>query len=481
MKGEDVKLDIAGDDMANLFPLIRLVLPSTPPYRLAGHLKHEGRVWSFSKFSGRVGDSDLSGDIRVDTGQKRLLMTADLVSKLLDFDDLAGFIGGTPGTKAGETASQEQKRKAAAQTDDGRLFPDQRYNLERLDTMDADVRLRARRILAPGLPIDKLDAKLNLKEGVLRFEPALFGVADGRIEIYSTFDGSQRPAKIKVDTRLRQLNLKRLLGNSSFAQKTLGPIGGRVNLAGTGESFRELMATASGNTFLVMSRGEISGQLVELMGLDVAETLGMMIRGDQAVPINCALVDLHGQNGLMNVQNLVFDTADTIVFGEGGIDLRNEKLDIVLTPVPKDFSPFSLRSFIRVAGTLKKPSVFPDPLKTGTESLLAKIFNVFVILASSVVQPRDMWFGRDIDCNTLIAGVQTKDPHGLVLRDIYKTTPGKKLPGQRIAAQTTETKDAEVKKDETPKPEEPSPGHVQQNQEVSSEAPESEPSKRLRD
>ena len=83
------------------FPLIRLVFPSTPPYRLKGHLKHEGEVWSFSNFSGRVGGSDLSGTIRVDTEPKRPVMKADLVSNLLDFKDLAGFIGGTPGTDRG--------------------------------------------------------------------------------------------------------------------------------------------------------------------------------------------------------------------------------------------------------------------------------------------------------------------------------------------------------------------------------------------
>jgi uncharacterized protein involved in outer membrane biogenesis len=92
MKGEDLTLDIQGDDMANLFPLIRLVFPSTPPYKLTGRLKHEAQVWSFSNFAGRVGDSDLSGTLRVDTGATRPLMKADLVSTLLDFDDLAGFI-----------------------------------------------------------------------------------------------------------------------------------------------------------------------------------------------------------------------------------------------------------------------------------------------------------------------------------------------------------------------------------------------------
>src|SRR5439155_6384177 len=103
MKGEDVTLDIQGDDMANLYPLIRLVFPSTPPYRLKGHLKHEGQVWSFSNFSGRVGDSDLSGIIRVDTEPKCPAMKADLISNLVDFKDLAGFIGGKPTSGSDET------------------------------------------------------------------------------------------------------------------------------------------------------------------------------------------------------------------------------------------------------------------------------------------------------------------------------------------------------------------------------------------
>ena len=423
MKGEDVTLDIQGDDLANLYPLIRLVFPSTPPYRLKGHLKHDGEVWSFANFSGRVGDSDLAGSIRVDTAPKRPFMKADLVSNLLDFDDLAGFIGGKPGTAPGETASAEQKQ-AGAEKESDRIFPDQRYDLERLRSMDADVRLRAKKILAPKLPIDDLNATLKLNEGVLRFTPAAFGVANGHMEIYSTFDGSKRPSKVSIDTRLQHLDLKRFLGDSSFAQKTLNPIGGRVVLTGTGESFRELMATASGSTFLAMSGGEISELLVRLAGLDVARSLGVLVRGDKPIPVRCGLLNLQGQNGKMDVQTLVFDTADSAVSGEGTIDLRNEKVNIVVLPVPKDFSPFSLRSYIRVTGGFKNISVFPDPIKTGTDSLFKKIFNVLTMLVLSPFQPRNVGQGKDVDCGALIAQVQNQDPQGLVLKDIYRAIPG---------------------------------------------------------
>ena len=434
MKGEDVTLDVQGEDMANLFPLIRLVFPSTPPYKLKGHLKHEGQAWSFSNFSGRVGDSDLSGTIRVDTEPKRPAMKADLISNLVDFKDLAGFIGGKPGSGSDETASDEQEKQAAATKEESdRIFPDQPYDLERLRAMDADVRLRAKRILAPNLPIDDLDAKLSLSDGVLKFNPTVFGVANGRIEIYSTFDGSKQPSKVNIDARLRQLDLKRFL-KSEFAQKTIGPIGGRIVLSGTGQSFRDLMATASGNTFVMMSGGEISELLVRLAGLNVARALGVLVRGDKPIPIRCALLDLQATDGQMGVQTLVFDTANSIISGEGKIDLRDEKLDIMLTPVPKDFSPLSLRSYIRVNGTLKNISAFPDPIKTGTDSLVAKIFNVFVMLVLSPLQPRDLGLAQDVDCDALMASIQKKDPRGVVLKDFHQTGAQEATPDNRPAA-----------------------------------------------
>ena len=78
------------------------------------------------------------------------------------------------------------------------------------------------------------------------------------------------------------------------------------------------MGTASGNTFLVMSGGEISELLVRLAGLDVARTLGVVVRGNKPIPIRCALLDLQGENGQMGVQTLVFDTANSVISGEGG-------------------------------------------------------------------------------------------------------------------------------------------------------------------
>ena len=135
----------------------------------------------------------------------------------------------------------------------------------------------------------------------------------------------------------------------------------------------------------------------------------------------------------MGVQTLVFDTANSVISGEGNIDLRDEKVNIVVLPVPKGFSPLSLRSYIRVTGGFKNISVFPDPIKTGTDSLFQKLFNVLTMLVLTPLQPRDLGQGKDVDCDALIAQVQKQDPKGIVLKDLQKPSSEKTDSAKRVS------------------------------------------------
>jgi len=62
----------------------------------------------------------------------------------------------------------------------------------------------------------------------------------------------------------------------------------------------------------------------------------------------------------MQTRAFAFDTTDTLLLAEGDIHLGSERLDLLLKPRPKDMSPFSLRSPLRVRGTLMDPSIRPQ-------------------------------------------------------------------------------------------------------------------------
>jgi uncharacterized protein involved in outer membrane biogenesis len=367
----NLQLALSGEDLEDLYPLIGVATPSTPPYKLDGHFTRDGSTWHYDDFKGVVGDSDLAGDASVDTGRKRPYLRANLVSRRLDFDDLAGFIGAAPQTGGSESANPEQKQLAARQAARPRLLPDTPYELEKLRAMDADVRWKAHRINTRKLPIDDMEAHLLMENGLVRLEPLNFGVAGGDIRSTIRMDAREKTIRTRADIAARGLNLAKLLPEVRLAKDAIGKVGGHVQLAGNGNSIAQMLGTADGNATIGMGRGQISNLLMEWAGLDIAEALKFMIRGDRKIPIRCAFGDFAVNDGSMATRALAFDTSDTIIIGEGNISLRNETLALRLRPRPKDRSLFSFRSPLLVSGTFKDPTFRPDYKRVGLRGAIA--------------------------------------------------------------------------------------------------------------
>jgi uncharacterized protein involved in outer membrane biogenesis len=412
--GLDVTMRIKGESLSELYPLIGVVLPKSPPYQLTGKLGREGDVWKFVNFDGRMGDSDLSGDLKVDVGPERPFMTASFRSKLLDFDDLAGLVGAPPATGAGETASKEQKAEVAATTAEGRVLPDPPIDVPRLHAMDIDARLVATRVNAPNhVPIDRLDLHLTLKDGTLRAEPALFDVAGGRVELTSTLHSDRKPVRVDVDLKARGVEAARILGKTPFTDDTSGKLGGSIKLAMTGNSLRELAASADGNAQLALANAQVSHLLLELMGLDIMESVGVMVSGDKAIEVRCAAFDFAAVDGKVKSDLAVIDTDDTNITADVSMDLDTEKLSVRVVPHPKDTSLLALRQDLIVEGTFTDLDFYPDPLKLGPVKSAMQKLNYVLAPIVGLLTPFDLKAQDDDDdngCAALLAQQSGKAP-----------------------------------------------------------------------
>ncbi|WP_313253745.1 AsmA family protein [Stenotrophomonas acidaminiphila] len=393
----DLRLRLSGEDLEDLYPLLGIALPSSPPYRLDGRLRRDHDTWRYDGFSGQVGDSDLAGNVRIDVGGERPRLTAELVSRRLDFDDLAGFVGAPPRTGGGETANAGQKAAAAALAARPTVLPDKPYDLGKLRAMDADVRWKAQRINSPSLPLDDMDAHLRLDDGLLRLEPLNFGVAGGDIRGSVRMDARSPRIATTLDASLRGVQLGRLFPDARLARQASGGIGGRVRLSGTGNSVAAMLGSSDGDVAIGMGRGHVGNLLMELAGLDVAESLKFLFTGDRQIPLRCAFADFGVQDGLMQARALAFDTTDTLVVGEGSVSLKGEQLDLLLRPRPKDRSILALRSPLRIGGTFKDPSFRPDFKALGLRGAIAltlgSITPPAALLATLETGP-----GKDADC-----------------------------------------------------------------------------------
>lgn len=396
-RGFDLKLALSGQNLEDLYPLIGVATPPTPPYQFDGRLTHVGPTWRYDGFTGTVGNSDLGGYAHVTTGGARPLLKAELVSRRLDFDDLAGFVGGAPQAGNGEATNPELQAKAAQQAANPKVLPDTPYELDKLRAMDADVRLKAQRINAPSLPIDDMDAHLKLDAGVLRLDPLNFGVADGDIRSTIRMDARENIIRTRADIDARGLSLAKLMPDVKLAQDAVGKVGGKIAIDSRGNSIAKMLGSADGDIAIGMGRGQVSKLLMKLAGLNLAGAIRTKLAGDKPIPIRCAFGDFAVKDGLMTTRALAFDTTDTIVLGSGNVNLRDETLDLTMKPRPKGRSLLSLRSPLYVGGTFKNPDFKPDYARIGLRGAaalgLGTIFPPAALLATL-----ELGGGKDADC-----------------------------------------------------------------------------------
>lgn len=392
LKGEDLNFELEGADMAHLFQIVGVPLPPTPPYKLSGHLNHLGGVWTFAKFAGRVGNSDLSGDFAVDRGKKPQLITASLVSRNLDFKDLGGFVGADRGD-----AKASPKPPPA-----DRVLPQEPFSLEKLRTANADVKFRGERVLTEKLPLEKMTATLKLRDGVLTLDPLNFGVAGGNLVSQIRMDARQPVIKTKADIAVKQLRLEKLFPNFKLSRANAGVITGRAKIDTDGNSVAKMLAMADGDAAVMMEGGSVSELLVRLVNLDVANAIPILLTGDKQLPVRCMVTHLKGVDGAFNVQTLVLDTGKAVVTGTGGVNFAAESLDLKLVSKSKGFSLVALRGPINIKGTFKDPKVGPDIPKAAGRGVAAVALGWVTGGLGALIPLIDLGGAKDSDCAALV-------------------------------------------------------------------------------
>nr|WP_314876433.1 AsmA family protein [uncultured Pseudomonas sp.] len=351
----DLRLKLSGNSLGNLFPLTGVTLPDTPAYSTDGHLlanlhAAEGARFSYEGFNGKIGDSDIHGDLAFVASKPRPKLSGKLVSNQLLFKDLAPLIG------ADSNAEQKARGGASKQPGD-KVLPVEEFRTERWRAMDADVSFSGKRIVhSSKLPFNDLAVHLILDDGLLRLAPLRFGVAGGNLAANIRLDGRNVPMQGRARLTARGFKLKELFPGFAPMQTSFGQLNGDADISGRGNSVAALLGTANGEMRMLINDGAISRELMELAGLNVGNYVVGKLFGDKDVQINCAAADVGIKDGLASTRVFVFDTENAIIYVDGTVNLASEQLDLKITPESKGLRLFSLRSPLYVRGKFAKPS-----------------------------------------------------------------------------------------------------------------------------
>jgi uncharacterized protein involved in outer membrane biogenesis len=389
-----LKLDLQGDSLAKLTPFIGLPLAETPPYKFSGYVTRSGERWIILGLKGKMGSTDIAGDVEYSAPKDRPFLKADIKSHRLDFKDLAGFIGAdpTPGDK--ETP---------------RIFPDKPYNPKAMRSADTDVKFYSDNIITPHLPIDEFKTHMKMDHGKLTLDPLSFRIDIGQIAGAIRLDARKDLIATKADIKIRKVRLKRLLAETRFEQESDGMFFGQIILDTTGNSVAAMLGHGNGDMTLLMEQGRISNLLMELVGLDVAESLGFLLTKDKSTGVRCIIGNFKVNKGIMKTAPFVVDTVDTSINITGQIDLGKETPDLRLNASPKDISLLSARVPLLVKGSLKSPSVTPDPAHLAAKGAASAVLGALLTPVAAIIPWIEWGLGEDSACHLMIDEAMADD------------------------------------------------------------------------
>ncbi len=403
MGGVDLQLKFAGDSLGELYKLTGVLLPDTPPFETDGHLvakidTEKSSVYDYRNFNGRIGDSDIHGSLTYSTGKPRPKLEGDVESRQLRLADLGPLIG----IDSGKGTKPQKVRKEAPPS--GKVLPNDRFETDKWDVMDADVRFKGRRIEhGSSLPISNLSTHIILKNADLRLEPLKFGLAGGTISSNIHLEGDKNPMQGQADIQARRLKLKELMPDVELMQKTLGEMNGDAKIRGTGNSVAALLGNGNGNLKLLMNDGLVSRNLMEILGLNVGNFIVGQIFGDDEVRVNCAAANIDLVNGVARPQIFAFDTENAVINVTGTASMASEQLDLTINPESKGIRIVTLRSPLYVRGSFKNPDagVKAGPLiaRGAVAAALATLVTPAAALLA-LISPSE---GEANQCQTILA------------------------------------------------------------------------------
>lgn len=364
--GANVDLTLSGPNMSDIYPLLGIPGPPTPPYTITGKLEREPGVWKFVRSKWRVGESDLTGEVTIDERKKPEFLTAKLVSQKLVFEDLAPLIGLPPARKTNVSAKQSQTQQQLEASGD--LFPNVPLNIEKLRAMNMDVTLDAKKVIAPPwLPVQALAFRVVILNGVATVKPLSMSVfGGGTIQGELVMDARTDTPKVRANLRAGDIEFKNFFRESRYFDATQGKIQGRLALAGNGRSLAQVMGTADGHLALALGGGSVSSLMVSLAGLQIFDALILYVAGDNRIPIKCAMGRLNFQQGTVAFDRTLLDTQKSVLYVQGQASLKSQTVKAEIDAHRKGFDLLDLHGTVRVEGKLRNPQVglgrvFPLP------------------------------------------------------------------------------------------------------------------------
>ena len=247
-------------------------------------------------------------------------------------------------------------------------------DLEGLRDLDLEGDLKVGSLTVTRLLIEDLAARLTVRNGVIRLDPATARLYDGNYSGSVTVDASGPELRLDLDQNLQGVQALGLLGDFAEVDQLEGAMAARIRATGSGGNTDELIRNL---------RGEISFDLADgvYQGMDIWEEIRRaraLIRrkapparsGENQTVINTLTVQGRLQDGVLRSQRMEAEIPFLRLTGDGALDVLARELDyrfeakVFETPTFADGETYDdltgLTIPVTISGPAEKPQIGVD-------------------------------------------------------------------------------------------------------------------------
>lgn len=373
LTGIDIKFQAGSKDLQKLGRAVGESLPLKGSFAVSGRVTDpKPKVYEISDLKASLAQSSLTGSARLDVSRQRPLLTANLASQRLDLRPMMENPSKSKGiaAQAGKPASSGRQE----------IFSTRPLPLDSLRKADANLNFKVGELLLPRLALRNLSTHIILKDGRLTVKPLTAVAGGGAVNADFDLQPQGGTAKMQTAVTIDHLNAGTMLKELAVTNALEGLVNAKLNLTSRGSSMAGLMAGLNGKIVVLMHNGRITNKYASLLGSDLGSSLLGLInplsKQEPYTQIECFVGGFNIRNGIADTTALVVNTDYMSLISDGKIDLRTERLDLRLNPIPKqgigtkltgklNLSLSELARPFKLQGTLSHPKLGLDLTQTG--------------------------------------------------------------------------------------------------------------------
>jgi uncharacterized protein involved in outer membrane biogenesis len=429
-----VDIEIKGKRLDHLNKLLGNDVPPFGPYHFSGKFNVDPKGFRVSNLKAIIGDSDLGGQVFVDSSGSKTHWDLNLISQNFQINDfeVEGFSLIPKTSRAASTLSDKKGEAKQLQEDLNKGFQESRDH----PNIDISLQLEARQVLSGKDNLGGGKLHLQASENSLSIDTFNLDIPGGSIagalDLQQHEDNIEGHIKLNMDKfdygiLYRQFKPDHHADGLMFDYGILyrqfkpdhhadGLISTRVDLQLSGSDFKHSLDHANGRFDFALWPKNIDASAINLWSVNLFLAILPELNKKES-KFNCGTALLDINDGQLSEEVIFIDTSKIWMKGNLKVDFPKEHLSLVLFPTAKKAKLFGLHAPMRIKGTFSDIGVSIKPLDI--------VGAYFKFIASPLSAPFKRAFDthKEEDLSKFCGEILDREYLRALLEEIEKKTP----------------------------------------------------------